>query len=244
MLLKYFFEIKNRIILIVVSWCLTLIISYSNKEILLFLCIKPILFLSSNNSSSFYFIATDLTDVFSTYLELVYLISFSLTIFFSGYHFLTFLKPALYLSEANVFKVFSISSFVLLLVSLQLLHKIILPFTLLFFASFQDFSLNNVNIFLEARINDYVSLYIFFYWLLITVMQVFLIFSLVLSVLEKKLKFIKTTRKSFYLVFFLISTVLTPPDVISQIFLGLNFILIYEILIIIIILKTKYDQKN
>lgn len=242
MLLKYFFEIKNRIILIIISWCLTLIVSYLNKEILLFLCIKPMLVLSDNNSS-FYFIATNLTDVFSTYLELVYLTAFSLTVIFSGYHFSIFLNPALYLTEVNTLKIFGILSIVLWLISLQFLHKIVLPFTLFFFASFQDFSINNVNIFLEARINDYVFIYIFFYWVLVIFLQIFLLFSLVLSTLKKKLEFIKNTRKIFYLIFFLISTILTPPDIISQIFLGFSFILIYETLIIIIILKTKCNNK-
>ena len=146
----------------------------------------------------------------------------------------------MYLFEESLFKVFSTLSFVLLLASLKLLHKIVLPVTLLFFASFQDFSSNNVDIFLEARINDYISLYIFLYWLLVIVVQSFLLFSVVLNSLKRKLEFIRTTRKSFYLIFFLISTVLTPPDVVSQIFLGFNVILTYETLIFIIILKTKY----
>lgn len=240
MFLKYFYEIKNRIILICFCWGFTLIISYLNKEVLLFLCIKPILFLFEE--SCFYFIATNLTDIFSTYIDLVYLITISFTILFFCYHFLSFFNPALYSIEIKTIKFFSFTSFMLWLLSLYLLHYLILPYTFSFFSSFQNSSINSINIFLEARITDYLYLYIFFYWVLTIVSQLFFSFFLILSTFENKIKFIKSTRKIFYLIFLVIATFLTPPDIISQIFLGTSFILLYEILVVITILKFECFQ--
>ena len=57
--------------------------------------------------------------------------------------------------------------------------------------------------------------------------------------LEEKLEFIKNTRKIFYLIFLLIATVVTPPDILSQVFVSVGLGLIYELLIIITILKSK-----
>ena len=238
MFLKYFCEIKNRVVLVCFSWIFTLLVSYLNKEILLFLCIKPIIFLF--NGSSFYFIATNLTDIFSTYVDLAYLMTISLTFIVICYHFLGFFNPALYIVEAEIIKFFSIVGIVLWLLSLQALHYIVLPFTLSFFLSFQNSScINSVNIFLEARIIDYISLYISSYWVLTLTSQIFLIFFSILSTLKNQLRFIKNTRKIFYLIFFLVATFLTPPDVGSQIFLGVSFVVIYELLIVITIFKSE-----
>ncbi len=237
MLLKYFFEIRNRILLTCFSWIVTLIISYLNKEVLLFISIKPTLFLFKN--SSFYFIATNLTDIFSTYIDLIYLITISLTSIFFYYQILTFFLPALYVVEIKTIKFYSLLSFILWLFGLQLLNNVILPFTWYFFSSFQNSSINGVNIFLETRINDYLSFYILLYWVLTFFSQILLLFSFVLNILEDRLEFIKNTRKFFYLIFLLIATFLTPPDIISQILVGVGFSLVYELLIIITILKSR-----
>ena len=237
MLLKYFFEIKNRILLICFSWIVTLVISYLDKEVLLFIFIKPTLFLFKN--SSFYFIATSLTDIFSTYLDLIYLIAISLTSIFLCYQMLTFFFPALYVAEIKTIKFYGFLSLTLWLLGLQLLNNVILPFTWYFFSSFQNSSINGVNIFLETRINDYLSFYTFLYWGLTFFSQLFLLFSFVLNMLEEKLEFIKNTRKIFYLIFLLIATVVTPPDILSQVFVSVGLGLIYELLIIITILKSK-----
>ena len=83
MLYRYFFEIKSRILLIIISWIITILICYCYKEILLFLLVKLNVKLYSLNS--FYFISTNLIDVFSVYLQLSYFIStqFSIAILFS-----------------------------------------------------------------------------------------------------------------------------------------------------------------
>lgn len=238
MLLKYFSEIQNRILLVCFSWSFTLIVTYLNKKVLLFLCIKPLLLLFKNNS--FYFITTNLTDIFSAYFDLIYLIAVSLTIIFSVYHFLIFFSPGLYLSEQKTIKFFSFVSIVLWLFNLKVLHHIILPVILHFFVNFQSFSLTNINIFLEARINDYLYLYTFVYSISIIVNQLLLFFFFVLNILEKRLKFVKNTRKLFYIICFVTATFLTPPDILSQICLAICFILIYELLIVTIILKSQY----
>jgi Sec-independent protein secretion pathway component TatC len=97
MLNKFFSELRVRLILILISWFITLIISYENKEILLFILIKPVIL--SKSSDTFYFIATSLTDIFSVYLQVVYFVSNQLTIFFLIWQFLSYITPALYYFE-------------------------------------------------------------------------------------------------------------------------------------------------
>jgi len=236
MLNKYFFEIRNRTILIIFSWVITVIFTYLNKEILLFLSIKPNL--SYFTQTAFYFIATNVTDIFSVYLSFTYLISFQLTFIYIFWHIKTFLAPALYKTEREKITFFFRLSFFLWLLSLLILNKVILPFCWKFFISFQNTSTHSVNIFFEIRITEYLSLYTLTYYITIFVGQSFLLIFLLLSILKKKLLFIRNTRKIFYLIFFVIATLITPPDIISQLMLGSVFILIYEVVIVIIVIKS------
>lgn len=131
MLIKYFFEIRNRAILIIFSWIATVIVAYLNKETLLFLSIKPNL--SLFEKTSFYFIATNITDIFSAYLSLAYLVGFQLTFIFSLYHIKTFIIPALYEAEHKKLILFTYLSISLWGFSLLLLNTVVLPFCWNFF---------------------------------------------------------------------------------------------------------------
>jgi len=233
MLNKYFFEIRNRIILISFAWLITVMFAYFNKETLLFLSIKPNL--GSFKETPFYFIATNITDIFSVYLSLTYLVGFQLTFIYFLFHVQDFFVPALYRIERKNLTLSFKLSFILWLLSLLLLNKIILPFCWNFFTSFQNQSIPSVNIFFEIRITEYLSLYVITYYITVLIGQCFLFLFLLLSVLNNKLLFVRNTRKIFYLIFFILATLITPPDVISQLILGSAFILIYELVIVIII---------
>ena len=235
MLSQYFFEIKNRFMLVFLSWSITFTIAYLNKNILLFLCIKPILYLFEKNS--FYFIATSLTDIFSTYLDLSYLISFQLTFYFILYQVRMFMRPSLYRSEVKQLNFFIYLSFILWLISLSILNLAIIPSVWYFFASFQNFSTNQLNIFLEVRITEYLSFYILLYWIVVVICLIFLVLSIFLNIFSEKLLWIKTTRKPFYFFFLSAATLLTPPDVISQLIVGFSFVIAYELLIVIHIMR-------
>ena len=198
--------------------------------------IKPNL--SYFTQTAFYFIATNVTDIFSVYLSFTYLISFQLTFIYIFWHIKTFLAPALYKTEREKITFFFRLSFFLWLLSLLILNKVILPFCWKFFISFQNTSTHSVNIFFEIRITEYLSLYTLTYYITIFVGQSFLLIFLLLSILKKKLLFIRNTRKIFYLIFFVIATLITPPDIISQLMLGSVFILIYEAVIVIIVIKS------
>ena len=94
---KYFLEIKNRLILLLITWFSTVLISYFYKETLLFIIIEPNTFISVNGPLTlFYFIFTDVTEVLSVYLKLVTFLSFQILFFYVVYHFFCFLSPALF----------------------------------------------------------------------------------------------------------------------------------------------------
>jgi|AntRauTorckE5430_2_1112549.scaffolds.fasta_scaffold00054_21 sec-independent protein translocase protein TatC len=236
MLSKYFIEIRNRLILVILSWVIALTISYLNKETLLFLLIKPNIALFENKF--FYFIATNLTDMFSAYLHLSYFVAFQAAVSFGAFQFKAFITPALYKKELKHLQSFYLLSICFLLIGVFFLNNIILPCCWKFFLSFQSSPACSINIFLEMRVTEYLSLYILIYYVVIFVGQTFVFTFLIIDTLEKKLSFVRKTRKLFYLVFFAFATLITPPDIISQVFLGISFIAFYELIVVTIILKS------
>jgi sec-independent protein translocase protein TatC len=232
---KFFSELKVRLIIVVLSWFIAAIISYLNKEVLLFIIIKPVLI--STNMDSFYFIATNLTDVFSVYLKVVYLIANQITIFFLLWQGFCYITPALFYFEYKKLRFTLFLGLGLLCASIFLLNIYILPFCWQFFSSFQENPSKCVNVFLEIRITEYLDFYTFSYYVTVILSQGFLLTFLFLDMLQDKLVFIKKSRKIFYVTFFVLATIMTPPDVISQIILGCWLIFIYELIIVILILK-------
>lgn len=237
MFYKYFLEIKNRLFLVFLAWISTLIIAYIYKEILLFLIVKPILQFSNVKFS--YFIFTSLTEIFSTYIKLIYFIGYQILYIYMYYHIYLFLIPSIYHFEYKIFKIFFLLGIFFGGCSIIFFNKILLPLSWNFFLSFQEIlSKKALTLFFEAKLSEYVNLYIFFYYICYFNFQIFVFIFIFFNYINKKIKTLKNLRKIFYFIFFFLATVLTPPDIISQVIFGLNMIVIFEILIVSILFKN------
>lgn len=235
---KYYFEIKNRIILLSFTWISLLIICYYFKEPLLFT------FINSNKhytdlSARPYFIFTDVGEVFYVYLYLVFFIANQITILMLFYHILMFLTLGLYQSEyiqlQSAFKIFIFAW----MCSLILLKEFVVPFSWSFFLSFQETNeaLQPVSFFFEARISEYLLYFKNLYYVCLINCQIFAILTFILNNISDTSGTVKTFRKLFYFIFIIFSTLTTPPDVISQILMSCSLIATYELLVFFKYLK-------
>ena len=139
-MLKYFLEIKNRLILLLITWISTILISYFYKETLLFIIIQPNLFININEHLDFfYFIFTDVTEVLSVYLKLVMFLSFQTLYIYITYHLFVFLSSAFFYLEYLYFK-FSIKVLFFFLASFCCFGYLFFnTFNLEFFFKFSEF---------------------------------------------------------------------------------------------------------
>jgi sec-independent protein translocase protein TatC len=239
MLYDYILEIKNRTLLIALMWVSLIVTCFFYKETLLFLTIKPNISLYKENL--LYFIATNLTDILYAYLHLSYFIANQIIVLYILYNIFTFLAPALYKLEYKYFKIILFSIVCLWFLSFLILNIYVLPYCWNFFLSFQTTIVNQaIKVHFEAKITEYVNFYIFLHSICNGISQVFLILFLFLDTRIDKINFIKNSRKIFYFIFFLIATLITPPDIISQMVVGCSFILMYEILILVLFFKTFF----
>lgn len=236
MIYKYYLEIKNRCLLLSVTWISTLLVCYFYKEVLLFVCIKPSF--CNGNSIIFYFIFTDIKEVFSVYIKLILFLGNQVLMFYLIFHILSFIAHGLYKFEYRYLRsVFCVSIFFWLF-SLVIFNKIIFPISLNFFLSFQLLtSFKSLNLHFEAKLNEYLNFYIMFYYICTFYCQSFVVLVFFFDYINTNLKLIKRFRKVFYYLFVFFSTLITPPDVLSQILFSVCLICIYEILIFILIFK-------
>lgn len=231
---KYLIELKNRVIVITIAWLSTVISSYMNKEILLFEFIKP----CTNNTTKenfFYFISTDLTEIFFIYLKISFFIANQFTAVFAICHLLIFSLPGMYLKEQN--RVLSIFVFFIFswLGSIVVFSQYALPKCWNFFTNFHKNNKDSIKLFYETKILNYIVLFIdLYYAIFVCILFFFFIFFLFNFYYNKKR--IKKSRKIFYAFFIIIATFITPPDLISQLFVLLNFLIMFELIVIVVIL--------
>ena len=237
---KYYLEIKYRIFLLFLNLIFTIFICYIYKEILLFLCLTKINLFYHNQI--FYFIFTDVKEVFSVFIKLICFISKQICIFYLFFHILSFISLGLYEFEYKYLKFVFYSGMLFWLFWFFLLNQILLPISWNFFLSFQ--SSTEFNLYFEAKLNEYLNFYIFLYDFCLLYCQIFLIFIVFINYINTNLDLIKNLRKIFHYCFIIFSTLVTPPDIISQILFSFFIIGVYEMLIILNLLKDFLKVKN
>nr|UFQ22722.1 hypothetical protein [Attheya longicornis] len=243
MLNKYYLEIKNRIFLLSLVWASSILISYQYKEIVLFLLLKPskVLF----KETFIYFIFTNLTEVFSTYIQLSYFIGNQIFFIYAIYNILIFFAPGMYFYEYKNSLLLYFSCLILWWLSILCLNKILLPISFSFFYSFQETIINQAFSFhYEARINEYFHLYFKIYYIWCLISQLLVFFYIFLEYFKNDLKYIKKFRKIFHLVFLIVATVITPPDILSQVTLALSIVCFYEMIAILVFFKKNFLNFN
>lgn len=237
---KYYKEIKNRFVIILFTWTFCLNICYFYKEVILFSLINlNHSFIELNTKP--YFIFTEVTEIFNVYLELTLFITNQISILFLFYQIFMFLSFGLYKFEFLklnfAFKIFLTSW----LFCMVLLYNLVIPVSWNFFLGFQksSSSIQPFSFFFETKLTEYFYYFTNIYYICLICCQFLGILTIILTSLNERFKHMKTVRKLFYLMFVIFSTIVTPPDIISQIFISLSLIMTYEFLLL-----TKFVKIN
>jgi len=232
---RYFLEIYNRFIILFLTWSLNFFVLFYYKEQIVYI-------LGQHQEATFpYFISTSLTEIFFVYLKVSSFLAFYFAYPIIVIQLALFIIPGLYKYEYLIVRNFFLLSILLYIGTTFFTYKIFLPYCWKFFSSFQlkaEESL--VSLHLEARIADYLSFFFETYFLLNAILHIFLIFLFLLYKIT--LNYILKYRKLFYLLFFIFATLMTPPDMISQIIVGIFFLVFFEIFLFSLFLSDEYKK--
>lgn len=198
------------------------IFCYINKNYLYTFITDPITSIFNKKYNSL-FIYTSIFESFTADLLVSFFSSIiiSLPVLFICIYW--FFSKSLYLSEKKIFAFSLFLSFVLTVCSIFMVYYFLLPR----FVNFFVFDADNAKPML--KIIDYVRT---FFCLIFATSLIFQ-FPIILLIFAKfglvKKNILTKNRKIAILIIFIISAIITPPDVVSQIFIASIIILIYEI---------------
>ena len=120
----------------------------------------------------------------------------------------------------------------LFFLSVLLFKKFLFPFSWKFFLSFKDFVIfKSLILHFEAKLFNYVLFFINFYFSCVLYFQFFLVPLFFFTYFKKELSTYKYFRKFLYYGCIIFSTLVTPPDVASQVVLSTIHIIGCEILV-------------
>lgn len=227
-------ELRKRIFISVIFFLCALGASYYFAQTIYQFLLHP-LANQFNDQSSHRMIYTSPAEAFVTYLRLSLYsaLFFSFPVFAAQFYF--FLAPGLYKKEKKITLAVLFFSPFLFLCGAAIAYFMVMPLALQFFLSFENSGSAGVvvPIFLETRVSDYLSLIVN---LLIGFgiafqLPILLLFLIRLGFLH--VNDLKSKRRYWIVIIFVVAAVLTPPDVLSQVCLAIPMILLLEIAILV-----------
>jgi len=171
-----------------------------------------------------------ITEGFITRIKIAVIIGLTLSIPMLLFQLVLFVFPALKRSEKIFILIGVISCSILFILGVFFSYKVVLPISIRFLKS-EFFYPQNVN-----RIIFYNKFITFFFQFLLGFgvcfqFPILIIILLKLNIIQ--MNFLIKNFKYFIIICFIISAVLTPPDILSQLLLGLPMILLYLLCIVI-----------
>jgi len=187
-------------------------------------------------------IYTALTEAFFTYLKVSFYGALFLSFPVIALQIYKFAAPGLYRDEKQAFFPFLIATPILFSLGASLVYFFIFPLAWNFFLGFQtDTNSIGMAIELEAKVNEYLSLVLKLMFAFGLAFQIPVALTLLSRAGIVTSNGLKKRRKYAVVIAFLVAAILTPPDLISQVGLGIPIVILFEISIL---LSAFFERKK
>ena len=239
-LLEHLIELRNRLLWSIGALVVGFVLCYLVAEEMYRFLVQPLADLMEGQPGR-RMIYTALHEAFFTQLKVAFFGSVCLTFPIVAGQLWAFIAPGLYKKERRAFLPFLLATPILFVMGAALVYYLIFPLAWQFFMSFETAGAEGtLAIVMEPKVNEYLSLVmklIFAFGLSFQLPVVLMLMARAGMVTSKGLA---EKRKYAVVLTFATAALLTPPDIISQIGLGIPILLLYEISI----LGTKLVEKK
>ncbi len=217
--LQHLEELRKRLIYSGIAVLIATAICFFYSDKILYILVYPVHNLIEN------LIFINPTEAFMAHLKSAFIAGILLSLPFTVYQLWKFVNPGLYQEERNVLKGATFWTVFLFLIGILFAYFLVVPIGIRFLLKFQEGSIP-----LQAQIT--LSSYLSFLIKLVTAfglvfeLPVVIYFLARLGIIDEK--FLKRKRRLSIVFIFIISAILTPPDVFSQALLAMPLLLLYE----------------
>ena len=236
-------ELRSRLLKSLVYIFIFFIISYIFAENIYAFLVDPYAKAVENDDVDRRLIYTALHETFITYLKVAFFTSIFVGSPFIIIQIWKFVAPGLYKNEKKALLPYLIATPTLFLLGAMLVYYLVMPLAIKFFLSFETTSqIGNLPIQLEAKVNEYLSLIMRLIFAFGISFQLPVLLSLLAKVGLIDSIYLKKRRRYVVVIIFAVAALLTPPDPITQIGLGIPLLILYELSILSV--KIIEKKKN
>jgi len=233
-------ELRSRLVKSIICLFFFFVICYFFAENIYGFLVEPYAEAVKDDEVNRRLIFTALQETFITYLK----VAFFAAMFISSPIILTqiwkFIAPGLYKNEKRALLPYLIATPTLFLLGGMLVYYLVMPLMIKFFLSFETSAqINSLAIQLEPKVNEYLSLIMRLIFAFGISFQLPVLLSLLARVGFVDSEYLKKRRKYVIIIIFVVAAILTPPDPITQIGLGIPLLILYELSILSVKIMEK-----
>ena len=234
-------ELRQKLIYSIIFFIFSFIISfYFSQSIFEFLA-KPLTSILQDGNGLIY---TALQEAFLTNVKVAFFTAAFISFPFLSFQIWSFISPGLLKKEKKISLPSLIAIPFLFLLGAAVVYYLISPIAWKFFLSFQTSQADSINITLQAKMNEYLSLMMTFIFAFGLAFQLPVVLLLLVRVGILTIQQLVSFRKYAIVLAFIFAAIITPPDPFSQISLALPVIILYEVSILISRFLSKKDKKK
>jgi len=241
--IEHLTELRSRLIKSIFYLFIFFIICYFFAEDIYNFLLSPYADAVKDDDSNRRMIFTALHETFITYLKVAFFASMFISSPIILLQVWKFVAPGLYKNEKKALLPYLIATPVLFLFGGMLVYYLIMPLAIKFFLSFETSStMSSLPIQLEAKVNEYLSLIMRLIFAFGLSFQLPVLLSLLARVGFIDSQYLMKRRKYVIVIIFAVAAILTPPDPITQIGLGIPLLILYELSILSVKLIEKKNK--